>query len=55
MSESDWECMESEILEVLDSYGVSAELDIAQNLTMRFVAVLRKKYEEAVDGDEDDE
>ena len=55
MTQADWESVEEEVSEVLDNWGLSSSIEDAENLTMRFVSVLRKKFVEAQEDDGDGE
>lgn len=56
MDQAAWEQLEEDILELLSDAGVSAIVEDAERVTIRYVSAIRKLYKECneVDDDSDD-
>lgn len=47
MTEDEWEELEVDMLETLNSVGILGEVEEAENLTFKYIKALRRLYREA--------
>jgi hypothetical protein len=55
MTESDWESLEGDILELLSDAGVSSVVEDAEKLTSKYIGAIRRLYRESEENDDTDD
>lgn len=54
MTEEDWEMLETEVVDILNGYGIPSVVEDAEDLTYRFMLALRRKFREVPNDDSND-